>query len=157
GRDEALARKALTEPQAPAPALAQTALPRAPGLYALHGDPEVWLALGLGRPPDERPLYVGKAEAGLATRVGARHVRSGRTGVSTVRRTLAALLSASGHLRLRAVPRRPEDPEPGRWSCFALESADEKVLTEWMLASLRLAFWASPPSARLRAVEKIIV
>jgi len=39
-----------------------------PGLYALYADAVVWRQLGLGDPPDERPLYVGKAEDSLVTR-----------------------------------------------------------------------------------------
>lgn len=41
---------------------ALSAVPPRPGLYAIHGSAEVWQQIGLGAPPDDRPLYVGKAE-----------------------------------------------------------------------------------------------
>jgi len=43
-------------------------LPDRAGLYALYGPFEIWRLLGLGDPPDDRPLYVGKAEDSLVTR-----------------------------------------------------------------------------------------
>ena len=35
-------------------------IPLKPGLYAVHGGARVWDQLGLEKPPDERPLYVGR-------------------------------------------------------------------------------------------------
>lgn len=37
-------------------------VPNRPGLYAIYGPASVWSALGFGQPPNDRPLYVGKAE-----------------------------------------------------------------------------------------------
>jgi hypothetical protein len=48
--------------------LARTHVPNAPGLYAIYADPSAWVELGLGEPPDARPLYVGKAESSLMAR-----------------------------------------------------------------------------------------
>ena len=43
-------------------------IPSAPGLYAVHAEPDTWRMLGLeGRDP-KRPLYVGKSEDDLVTR-----------------------------------------------------------------------------------------
>lgn len=63
-----------------------------PGLYAIHANAGVWRQLGLGAPPDERPLYVGKAEDSLVTRDLSTHFgdpkpgKQSITGRSTVRR-----------------------------------------------------------------------
>jgi hypothetical protein len=38
-------------------------LPLKPGLYAVHGGAKAWDDLGLEKPPDERPLCVGRAGA----------------------------------------------------------------------------------------------
>jgi hypothetical protein len=38
-------------------------LPLKPGLYAVHGGAKAWGDLGLEKPPDERPLCVGRAGA----------------------------------------------------------------------------------------------
>ena len=67
------------------------AVPDRPGLYAIHASPQTWRELGLGDPPDGRPLYVGKAEDSLVTRDLKTHFGDGRTGHSTVRRSFAAL------------------------------------------------------------------
>jgi hypothetical protein len=88
---------------------AEGTVPSRPGLYAIYGGPEAWADLGLGNPPDDRPLYVGKAEDSLASRDLKTHFGSGRTGSSTVRRSFAALLHDS--LSLEARPRNPERSE----------------------------------------------
>lgn len=138
-------------------ALSQPGLPASPGLYALHGSPETWRELGLGDPPDDRPLYVGKAERSLAGRVARTHFATGRTGSSSLRRSLAALLAANGRLQLQAIPRRPADPEPCRWDRFTLEDASERKLTEWMRSSLLLALWKAPDGEDLRRIEDALV
>src|SRR6266487_2227107 len=78
-----------------------TTSPR-PGLYAIHAQGVVWIELGLGEAPDERPLYVGKSEssfAGRDVRTHFGHTDATRstsvTGYSTLRRSLAALLHDS--------------------------------------------------------------
>jgi hypothetical protein len=43
-------------------------VPDSPGLYAIYGSATAWEELGRGRQPDERPLYVGKAETSLVAR-----------------------------------------------------------------------------------------
>jgi hypothetical protein len=88
---------------------AEDHLPSTAGLYAIYGDQVAWKALGLGVPPDRRPLYVGKAEDSVAVRDLRTHFGDGRTGSSTVRRSFAALLREP--LRLAAQPRNPEKPE----------------------------------------------
>ena len=128
-------------------------MPNAPGLYALHATENVWRELGLGAPPDERPLYVGKAEGSLVSRDLNTHFATGQTGRSSPRRSIAALLSAASPLALVSMPRRPHDPEPKKWTHFALEESGDEQLTEWMRAKLKIAVWPSPPGAALAAVE----
>lgn len=74
---------------------AAAVVPPSAGLYAINGEATVWRALGLGDPPDGRPLYVGKAERSLSGRGLGTHFATGRTGPSTLRRSLAALLVSS--------------------------------------------------------------
>ncbi|MBL8624668.1 MAG: hypothetical protein JNK64_25395 [Myxococcales bacterium] len=120
---------------------AQGRVPSAPGLYAVFGSLETWRLLGLGVPPDDRPLYVGKAERSLASRDLNTHFHNGRTGQSTVRRTFAALLR--DELSLRAIPRggltTADKP-----SHFALDTDADAELTSWMLDRLTLAVWEKP-------------
>jgi hypothetical protein len=65
---------------------------RKPGLYAFYGDEHAWSDLGLSPAFDDQPLYVGKAEKSLNGRDIGTHFTTGKTGSSTVRRSLAALL-----------------------------------------------------------------
>jgi hypothetical protein len=121
-----------------------------PGLYAVHAQPDTWVGLSLGAPPDARPLYVGKAEEGLATRDLRTHFRDSRTGSSTLRRSFAALLRES--LKLQAIPRNPAKPE--RFANYGLSPEHDAALTNWMRSRLRLATWLKEPGTELLAVER---
>src|SRR5438105_2173599 len=81
---------------------AVASVPKRPGLYALHGEAGAWNQLGLGSPPDERPLYIGKSERSLFERPMGQHFGwrpnarargTSITGYSSPRRSLAALLA----------------------------------------------------------------
>ena len=124
-------------------------VPRRPGLYAIHAGSEVWLELALGEPPDERPLYLGKAEASLVSRDLDTHFGDGRTGSSTVRRSFAALLREP--LGLEGRPRNPAKPE--RPSNYGLSPADDRKLTGWMRDKLSLAVWMKPDNCRFALVD----
>src|SRR5436190_432225 len=87
---------------------AEARVPNRPGLYAIYGDAMTWAELQLGAPPDGRPLYLGKAEDSLVTRDLRTHFGDGRTGQSTLRRSLAALLHDTLHLS--GMPRNPDKP-----------------------------------------------
>ena len=132
---------------------AEREVPQAPGLYAVHGGPSVWQELGLGEPPDDRPLYVGKAERSLADREVRTHFSTGKTGSSTLRRSLGGLLA--DELRLEGQPRNLSNPEG--FANFGLEDAGDARLTEWMLEHLRLAVWPSPADVVLDQFETLIL
>ncbi len=100
-------------------------VPRHPGLYAFYGDDRAWLDLGLSRAYDGQPLYVGKAERSLNGRDVGTHFAAGKTGSSTVRRSLAALLL--NELGLVAVPRNLA--KPGGSANFGLDAASEVRLS----------------------------
>jgi hypothetical protein len=139
----------LSNPKIP---LAEAAdhVPKQPGLYAIYGSAAVWRALGLGEPPDGRPLYVGKAEDSLVTRDIKTHFGDGRTGQSTVRRSFAALLRS--RLGLTGMPRNPE--KPAYFSNYGLSPSDDAKLTKWMLANLKLGVWA--PTDEERATVSLL-
>lgn len=124
-------------------------VPARAGLYAIYGDADTWQQLGLGDPPDERPLYVGKAEASLVTRDLATHFGDGRTGSSTVRRSFAALLREP--LRLMARPRNSKRPE--RFANYGLAPEHDASLTAWMRESLELAVWPKPTECKLALAQ----
>lgn len=133
---------------------AEEDVPDGPGLYAIYGGQAIWRQLGLGDPPDTRPLYVGKAESSLKARDLKQHFSSGSTGSSTVRRTFAAMLRDA--LGFRGLPR--DKAKPGKFSHYALDDEQEIALTEWMRTNLTIAVWAKPPEcADLHAVEKAVL
>jgi hypothetical protein len=149
----AQARKAL-EKQRPL-ASAEGIVPDRSGLYAIYGDGNTWAELGLGRPPDGRPLYVGKAEDSLAARDVKTHLGDGRTGQSTLRRSFAALLH--DEFGLRGMPRNTA--KPGYYSNYGLSAAHDAVLTRWMRERLKLAVWPKPPDCTyaLAAIEAVLL
>ncbi len=128
---------------------AETRVPGRPGLYAVHGNSVAWKELGLGKPPDDRPLYVGKSESSLLARDVGTHFGDGRTGQSTVRRSVAALLRE--RLQLHGQPRNPENP--GHFSNYGLSARNDAKLTNWMREHLQLAVWAPEDPVQLRPIE----
>ena len=153
--DPALLAEALRHLAGPTMWIAETKaeVPARPGLYAVHGDTAVWQELGLGEPTDARPLYVGKAERSLASRDVDTHFSTGKTGSSTLRRSLAGLLA--DQLGLDGRPRNLAKPE--RFANFGLEASGDERLTDWMVTHLRLAVWPAPDGAILDAVETAVL
>lgn len=119
-----------------------TALPRSPGIYTFWAASAAALrALGLESMGGQRalldgPLYLGKAEDSLRKRVADTHLRTGKTGHSTGRRAVAALLD------LESCPRPSRIAHPTRKQLmqmtanFGLVPADEERLTSWMMQKL---------------------
>ena len=124
-------------------------VPRRPGLYAFYGDDRACLDLGFDGAGHDQPLYVGKAETSLNGRDVGTHFSAGKTGSSTVRRSLAALLV--DQLALVAVPRNLAKPD--RSANFGLDAASEVRLSRWMEQRLSLAIWMKPEGAVLDSVE----
>jgi hypothetical protein len=130
-------------------AAAESSVPPKSGLYAIYGAAKVWKQLGLGRNPDDRPLYIGKAEDSLRNRDLRDHFGDGRTGSSTVRRSFAALLR--DRLSLRAMPRNPN--KPAYFASYGLSPDDDAKLTAWMREHLTIAVWPSDGKRPLAADE----
>jgi hypothetical protein len=129
-------------------------IPSAPGLYAVHAEPDTWRMLGLEGHDPKTPLYVGKSEDDLVTRDLKTHFAVERgdrstTGSSTVRRSFAALLREP--LELRGVPRNKS--KPGHFSNYALEKDADDRLTEWMNKYLTIAVWPKPAGVDLTLTE----
>ncbi|MDB5243832.1 MAG: hypothetical protein JWP57_4458 [Spirosoma sp.] len=133
--------------------LEQTVPARA-GLYVIHGSERARQALGLEEDGGASvPLYVGKAERSLRSRDLRGHFSTGKTGSSTVRRSLAALLSKT--LDISARPRNPDKPE--RFSNYGLEAESDARLTEWMGANLTLAYWVKEADLVLDQIETAVI
>lgn len=122
-----------------------------PGLYAIHASVEALAQLGLPQHDPSRPIYIGKAERSLLQRDVGDHFAAGKTGSSTLRRSLAALLA--DELDLRAIPRSARS----RRSHWKLTADGEAALSEWMARSLTLAVWLRPLDIALRDVERQLI
>jgi hypothetical protein len=121
----------------------------------MYGNAQTWRALGLGDPPDDRPLYVGKAEQSLVTRDLEQYFRNSTTGHSSPRRSFAALLATK--LQLVACPRRWPNPEPNKFHCYALQPDSDERLTGWMIVHLRLAVWPCRTPLSLDKLETAVL
>lgn len=130
-----------------------------PGLYALWGDSGTWKVLGLGQPPDNRPLYVGKSEESFVKRPLGQHFQfverprlaraTSLTGSSSPRRSLAALLRKQ--LGLRGVPRNVN--RPAYFANYGLLPEDDRKLTTWMRKQLGISTWVWDMKQPLCEVE----
>ena len=83
--------------------------------------------------PESRIVYVGHSGEDSG-----RHWQN-NTGVSTVRRSLAAMLANDLHLEARPKSDDPEDED--RFSNYRLDETSELILTAWMRENLRVAFF----------------
>jgi hypothetical protein len=132
-----------------------TTWPNLPGLYAVYGSAEICRQLGLGEPPDDRPLYVGKAERSLSSRdvgdyFGFRESANSVTGSSTLRRSIAALLRTE--LGFRARYRNPA--VPGYPDKYGLSREQDMELSAWMRNNLPASYWEmTAVDVRLSDVE----
>lgn len=128
-------------------------MPNAPGLYAVWADGAVTEQLGIGSRGHAAPLYIGKAERSLRDRDLRAHFgvdeAKVRTGSSTLRRSLSALLA--DELELRSVPRG--GTAGGGSQGFSLHPEDEGRLSTWMQDRLELTTWALPAALGIRLAE----
>lgn len=127
--------------------------PREAGLYAFYGDEVTWRDLGLTPAREDQPLYVGKAEKSLNGRDVGTHFTTGKTGSSTVRRSLAALLA--DELDLVPVPRNLAKPDGS--ANFGLELGSDQRLSAWMDLRLTLATWVRPDDVNLDELETAVL
>lgn len=109
-------------------------VPSQPGLYAIR------LKTSLpGFAQSGQWIYLGKSESSLAGRDISTHFRSGKTGSSTLRRSLGAILKDK--LRLTAIPRGNGKTEKDCIN-YKFTEVGEETLTQWMLNNLDIGFWA---------------
>ncbi len=127
--------------------------PRRAGLYAIYGDEQAWVELRLKTAFKDQPLYVGKAERSLNGRDVGTHFALGKTGSSTVRRSLAALLA--DELDLDPVPRNLGSPNGS--ANFALDPESDGRLSHWMEDRLTVATWVNSNGVDLGELETAVL
>lgn len=138
------AQRAITAVDACAAATLVSGVPTGGGLYSLRAkSTDAVDQLGLSdalneEPLVERILYLGKAEDSLRSRLADTHFATGKTGQSTVRRTLAALLGLSPTLR-RSRVREPTRKQLMTMSAnYSIVGPDDRRLTDWMQQNLEV-------------------
>lgn len=123
--------------------------PDKPGIYALNLSNSSDLGdFGISG----QFIYIGIAKYSLRNRDFSQHFKSGKTGSSTLRRSLGAILK--NNLQLQAVPRGGEN-DSKRFENYKF--LHENILTDWMIANLEIGYWQCDVGFtynRLRDVEK---
>lgn len=89
-------------------------------------------------------IYIGKTESNQEKRDAKTHFATGKTGSSTVRKSIGSILNSS--ITLNPIPRNEIDFEKRRFSHFKFDSISEEKITEWMKSNLGLAFFEYPKS-----------
>ena len=89
-------------------------------------------------PTKKEIIYLGKTQSSGISRVLQTHFGTGKTGSSTVRRTLGALLRKD--LKLIPIPRNNSDQLKGRLF-FKFDDSSENKITKWMEKNLLISFF----------------
>lgn len=125
-----------------------TDYPRVPGLYAFflseNADKFEYATPG-------QIMYIGISKDSLHDRDFNQHFKTGKTGSSTLRRSIGAIMK--NQLNLTAIPRGGEN-DSKRFENYKF--SEEQKLTDWMVGNLKIGYWvpASQLSyTQLRGVE----
>lgn len=87
-------------------------------------------------------IYIGKTESSQEKRDSKTHFTTGKTGSSTVRKSIGSILCAQENLK--PIPRNNSDYAKGRFSHFKFDNASEIKITDWMENNLALSFYEYP-------------
>lgn len=114
-----------------------------PGIYALSFIGKFFPLDGCIL-PEHKIIYIGKTESSQQSRDANTHFKSGKTGSSTVRKSIGALLSQSEEII--PIIRSLTDIEKGRRSHYKFDETSEEKVTQWMLDNLAVSFYEYPAS-----------
>ena len=92
-------------------------------------------------------IYIGKTESSQEKRDSKTHFTTGKTGNSTVRKSIGSILCSQENLT--PIPRNDSDYEAGRFSHFKFDAPSEKIITNWMKNNFALSFYEYPESKKL--------
>ncbi len=90
-------------------------------------------------PNDNEIIYLGKTESSQEKRDAKTHFKSGKTGSSTLRKTIGSLLKTT--YKLKPIPRNKTDFSKKRFGHFRFDDKSEEILTKWMQNNLALSFF----------------
>lgn len=87
-------------------------------------------------------IYIGKTESSQEKRDAKTHFTTGKTGSSTVRKSIGSILCSQENLN--PIPRNENDYNKGRFSHFKFNLESEEIITNWMKNNLALSFYEYP-------------
>lgn len=114
-----------------------------PGIYAFFFIGNTFPLIG-SSVSKHQIIYVGKTESSQEKRDAKTHFTTGKTGSSTVRKSIGSILCEKENLK--PIPRNDSDYEKGRFSHFMFDDTSEHIITNWMKNNLALSFYEYPKS-----------
>jgi len=102
-------------------------------------------------------MYIGIAKKKLKERDLKQHFKTGKTGASTLRRSIGAILKED--LRLKAIPRGKSN-DTNRIDNYKFDLPEDEELTNWMKANLETGYWVDENGigyTDLRELEKQLI
>ena len=123
--------------------------PTKPGVYAFFLSENANLfEFGKGN----QLVYIGIAKESLHDRDLSKHFKTGKSGSSTLRRSIGAILKS--YLKLIAIPRGSENDKK-RFENYKFDK--EQILTDWMIENVEIGYWIPDKTllySELREIEK---
>ena len=120
-----------------------TLFSKLPGIYALFYIGSDFPLLG-DSVTKHQIIYIGKTESSQEKRDAKTHFTSGKTGSSTVRKSIGSILCDKENLI--PIPRNETDYKKGRCSHFKFDTDSEVKITNWMENNLAISFYEYPRS-----------
>lgn len=118
-----------------------TLFSKLPGIYAIFYIGNDFPIFGTSV-KQHQIIYVGKTESSQEKREAKTHFTSGKTGSSTVRKSIGSLLYVQESLK--PIPRNETDYKRGKFSHFKFDTNSEVKITNWMRSNLALSFFEYP-------------
>ncbi len=112
-----------------------------PGIYAMFFMGDEFPVPGV-KPENDEIIYLGKTESSSDSRDKKTHFADGKTGSSTLRRTLGAFLM--DQLELVPIPRNKSDFAKKRYTHYKFNDFSETRLTIWMKENIGMSFFEYP-------------
>jgi hypothetical protein len=110
-------------------------LPNQQGIYAFYVVDSIDLGK-FGFPG--QIIYAGLSEKSLNSRDTKTHLETGKTGWSSLRRSLGAILKSKLNL---SAQKRDKNPSELRADKYKFDEEGEKRLTGWMMKNLKMGYW----------------
>lgn len=109
-----------------------------PGIYTIHFMGKAFPEFKL-TPKVKEIIYIGKTESSQTSRDANTHFASGKSGSSTLRRSIGALMLEGG--KLRPIPRSQNVDDSKRFTNYKFDEESEAKITNWMRNNLGLSFY----------------